>query len=1674
MKAEAAPAPAVMTIGAGGGFKFGGGAASSSQASGFSFGAPASSSGAASTAATSVSTGFTFGSANTASSGFGSVVAPASAASTSSSTKSLGGFTFSQAPVVVKPKPVEVEEKKKEEEAAKPSPFSGFSFGSASTAGSSAPTLTGGAKAEIVSSTLSVASEPLMFGSKPSQGFDSVAAAGGAFKADPNFQGFAGAGSAVFGGGAKKEDKEGDDGGAEEEYEPTGEFTPVIPLPELVEVKTGEEEEEVLFSERAVLFRYVQDTKEWKERGRGDFKILKNPATGKARFLMRREQVLKVCCNHVISKELDIKPQGSSDRAWTWTAADFSEGEVTNELLALRFKTGETAAAWKAVVDKVQSEVNTATSTKVTDGSKGKEEQGSKVEEAGTSKGMTLAQFAASQKSGKWECPLCLTSNPESRIQCLACEAARPGYEEEVAKMKAEAAPAPAVMTIGAGGGFKFGGGAASTTTQASGFSFGSSSAATTTSSGFGPVTTTTASGFTFGSTSSPGFSFSKPATTSNGTAPTTSTTPFGGSAAHEFKFSGVKSPEKADNKADDSAGDESELYQEEENDNLYFEPVIPLPDKVDVVTGEEEEEVLYSHRAKLFRLVDGEWKERGIGDVKILKHKTSKKIRLLMRREQVLKICLNHALSASVVSMIKEKTANSWTWVAQDFSDGELATMTFAIRFKTAEIAKDFKTACEDSVKDLELTPKKGETTKLKADVAVKEKTPKDEKPSSITSSEAEDGTDLFPVSAFKPVEDVAKEVELSFEGQGLKLNTAEEAADVAKKIRETATVHILTFSANTIGIEAAGEIGKALEGHPEFRRAHWKDMFTGRMKSEIPPALVNLTRGVMIAHATLTELDLSDNAFGPVGMEGLKVFLQSPSCYTLKELKLNNTGCGVTGGKMLASLLKSCYHKSKAVGHPLALKVFVLGRSRQENEGGKALAEVFQLMGSLEEVVMPQNGIYHEGLAALAEAFSHNPNLKILNMNDNTFTSKGAKAMASALKKLEKLEVLNLGDCLLKSAGAKLICRALKGRHPGLKELVLDSNEIRVKAADDLAKAVKGKTSLERVSISGNQFGASGLKRIQDKFKELGVDEMLEEIEDNEEPDSDEEDPDVSEEEEEELEAPQASTTAKAAFSFTPSSSSSNTTSIFGGASKPAGGSVFGGAAAPSSSLFGSSSSSPFKPAGNLFSAPASSIFSPSSKASSPSSIFSTVKTEASSSSIFSTPAKTEASNIFSKPADSTTSTGLFGKPVTQDSSKGIVFGASPITSPQSSSSEATSAPESSISANAPIFGSSATSGAFNFTALAGSATGEGLKTATEGFKFSGAGSSLFSSPATKQEDEDGDGEEVEGGHDPYFEPIVPLPELVEVKTGEEDEEVLFKHRAKVYRYCGETKQWKERGVGDIKILKHKVSAVHRVLLRRDQVHKIAANHRITPEMELKPLASSETAWCWYAMDFSEGHEAEGSLEHLAVRFKTADTAQEFKKVFEECQAGKTATASTTNSSATSAVTERAPVQPDPRDEEEEEEYGEEDEDYEAGETIMFHQSGVSLSTQQDGGEWVPQGEVDFRIVYDDDVYGARIIAEGPTAEGDDEYNVICNHLIAMQTILADDMSWSALDFSMDPPTYRTFRVEFSSPDTVAEFRDMFAEGKELAEQSEILETVGDQDPSHFYYGQGADGEA
>lgn len=86
-------------------------------------------------------------------------------------------------------------------------------------------------------------------------------------------------------------------------------------------------------------------------------------------------------------------------------------------------------------------------------------------------------------------------------------------------------------------------------------------------------------------------------------------------------------------------------LQEAPESEDVHFEPVIRLTEKVETKTNEESEEQLFKMRAKLFvfKKDSQEWKERGTGDVRLLKHKENGKTRLVMRRDKTLKVCANH-----------------------------------------------------------------------------------------------------------------------------------------------------------------------------------------------------------------------------------------------------------------------------------------------------------------------------------------------------------------------------------------------------------------------------------------------------------------------------------------------------------------------------------------------------------------------------------------------------------------------------------------------------------------------------------------------------------------------------------------------------------------------------------------------------------------------------------------------------------------------------------------------------------------------------------------------------------------------------------------------------------------------------------------------------------------------
>ncbi|KAH3684560.1 hypothetical protein WICPIJ_004450 [Wickerhamomyces pijperi] len=174
---------------------------------------------------------------------------------------------------------------------------------------------------------------------------------------------------AMFGGAStkKKEVKEDEEETKEEKKEesaadeeeapesPEVHFTPVIELTEKVEIKSEEDEEETLHKVRAKLFRFDPENKEWKERGTGDVKFLKHKETGKVRLLMRRDKIFKICANHMISADYELKPNVGSDRSWVYNVtADISEGTPEAHTFAIRFGNKENADKFKEEFEKAQ------------------------------------------------------------------------------------------------------------------------------------------------------------------------------------------------------------------------------------------------------------------------------------------------------------------------------------------------------------------------------------------------------------------------------------------------------------------------------------------------------------------------------------------------------------------------------------------------------------------------------------------------------------------------------------------------------------------------------------------------------------------------------------------------------------------------------------------------------------------------------------------------------------------------------------------------------------------------------------------------------------------------------------------------------------------------------------------------------------------------------------------------------------------------------------------------------------------------------------------------------------------------------------------------------------------------------------------------------------------------
>ncbi|GMT17097.1 hypothetical protein PFISCL1PPCAC_8394 [Pristionchus fissidentatus] len=321
-----------------------------------------------------------------------------------------------------------------------------------------------------------------------------------------------------------------------------------------------------------------------------------------------------------------------------------------------------------------------------------------------------------------------------------------------------------------------------------------------------------------------------------------------------------------------------------------------------------------------------------------------------------------------------------------------------------------------------------------------------------------------------------------LSYLDKQFKLNSRADAESMACEIEACPLLSFLELRGNTIGIEAGQRIAQALEKHPELKHALWSDLFTGRLKTEIPPILRALSDSMMRAGTTLTELDLSDNAFGPIGAEGIRDFLCSPSAFELKTLRLNNNGLGA-GGVIIADCLLAAHANAATAGRRFALKTFVAGRNRLEDPGATALAKAFKKIGTLEEITIPQNGIRRAGIQALAGCLRFNKALRIINFNDNTCTRNGAIAISFSLGDLQQLEMLDLGDCLCRANGTTAILAVLVSKQfPQLKEVNLSGNELPAAVVRSVLGAWSKRPTVTKLRLSNNGFGGEFVDLVEE----------------------------------------------------------------------------------------------------------------------------------------------------------------------------------------------------------------------------------------------------------------------------------------------------------------------------------------------------------------------------------------------------------------------------------------------------------------------------------------------------------------------------------------------------------------------------------------------------------------
>ncbi|XP_067949414.1 E3 SUMO-protein ligase RanBP2-like [Watersipora subatra] len=940
-----------------------------------------------------------------------------------------------------------------------------------------------------------------------------------------------------------------------------------------------------------------------------------------------------------------------------------------------------------------------------------------------------------------------------------------------------------------------------------------------------------------------------------------------------------------------------------EEKCNAEFTPVIALPDLVEVTTGEEGEEQIFVERSKLFRMGDGEWKERGVGELKILRNPQSGAYRLIMRRDQVLKLAANHHLCSGMkITALNEK---SRMWAAKDFSEGELKNETLFARFKTAEIAQRFEECFIKAVSSSRMTPT--HSGGKSEDRGIPAPAHHEAAPSKSTVAEL-----------FKP-----KGSEWICSGCAVKnkrevhscpcCNTSKPGTDDDKSSKEVTT-----------GEE--GEEQMFVEWSKLFRMGdgEWKERGVGELK-----ILRNPQSG---AYRLIMRRD-----------QVLKLAANHHLCSGMKITavrKLVHTISPYVGIVLLAFIVDYVHHKSMASTKQRGYveKLHEKSRMWAANDFSKGELKNETLFARFKTAEIAQ--LFEECFTKAVSSSRTTPTHSGGNSGDSGILASAHHEAAPSKSTLAEL---------FKPKGSEWICSGFAVKNKGEVHSCPCCNTS--KPGTDGDKLSKEQSSSDTQIAFLQQQLAAVTAMLEMSLQHLSI-------------------------------RPPAYPTSFSGYG-----------KLTRGTSP-----VFQAELLPKNLQLGT---------------------------------YPHLQKQST------TPSRAQPSK--------------------------------PVLTQQEMQAAAVAAAEHGYNDREYYIDDGGDDYYEDDYSENGYETGyvgaEGYSTTAYMLETSASSRPMLQ---------------------PRFfgQPEKTHPKLAELKPaepgvpsnvliGEEDEERIFCNRAKLYKFDPVINEWKERGVGELKLLKHAENGTVRILLRREQVFKLVCNHLIQPSIKLLPMTTSETAWCWFAKDYADTSIEDGPVERIAVRFKNIAIATEFKQKFEESQEfvrraqesradlPAVDTVSKVETPITPSLLERPTGQVNVEDEEEkvedddaDENDDEDDEDLSSDEDEIkvLYERQVTLYERQ-GSSYQSLGIKMIQVV-EENVDIIRGMAVYVLSDDDIDYRQLIFQETPMATVEKKTCSWHMYDFLTERPHLKYLQARFASSAAAKDFSKYITQGIAYAKTMQLKE--------------------